>query len=67
VLVTSATLRGGDGWDLADQRTGAAHLDSGAERFEAESPFDYAACSEVLIVTDIRQGDLAALAAPTRG
>lgn len=62
VLVTSATLRGGDGWDLADQRTGAAHLDSGADRFEAESPFDYSACSEVLIVTDIRQGDLAALA-----
>ncbi|MGI8706421.1 MAG: ATP-dependent DNA helicase [Sphingomicrobium sp.] len=62
VLVTSATLRGGDGWDLADQRTGAAHLDSGIERFEAESPFDYSACSEVLIVTDIRNGDLAALA-----
>ena len=33
-----------------------------AERFEAESPFDYAACSEVLIVTDVKQGDIAALA-----
>jgi ATP-dependent DNA helicase DinG len=62
VLVTSATLRGGDGWEAADERTGAAHLDSSVEQFEAESPFDYAACSEVLIVTDIRQGDLAALA-----
>ncbi|MDQ3483534.1 MAG: ATP-dependent DNA helicase, partial [Pseudomonadota bacterium] len=62
VLVTSATLRGGDGWDSAEQRTGAAHLDSGADRFEADSPFDYAGCSEVLIVTDIKQGDLAALA-----
>jgi ATP-dependent DNA helicase DinG len=30
--------------------------------FEAASPFDYAACSEVLIVTDVRQGDLASLA-----
>lgn len=62
VLVTSATLRGGDSWDTADQRTGAVHLDGKVERFEAESPFDYGACSEVLIVTDIRNGDLAALA-----
>lgn len=62
VLVTSATLRGGDGWEAADQRTGAMHLDCGVERFEADSPFDYAAASEVLIVTDIRQGDIAALA-----
>jgi ATP-dependent DNA helicase DinG len=62
VVVTSATLRGGDGWDTADQRTGAAHLDCPVAHFEAESPFDYDACSEVLIVTDIRQGDIAALA-----
>jgi ATP-dependent DNA helicase DinG len=62
VVVTSATLRGGDGWDTADQRTGAAHLDCAVTHFEAESPFDYDSCSEVLIVTDIRQGDIAALA-----
>ena len=62
VLVTSATLRGGDGWDTAEQRTGAAHLETPAGHFEAESPFDYGAASEVLIVTDIRNGDLAALA-----
>jgi ATP-dependent DNA helicase DinG len=62
VVATSATLRGGDGWDTADQRTGAAHLDCPVAHFEAESPFDYDACSEVLIVTDIRQGDIAALA-----
>jgi ATP-dependent DNA helicase DinG len=62
VLVTSATLRGGDGWDSAEQRTGAMHLDCGAQHFEADSPFDYGAASEVLIVTDIRQGDMAALA-----
>ena len=63
VLVTSATLRGGDGsWARAEARTGAAHLDGMAGHFEAESPFDYAANSEVLIVTDIRQGDTAALA-----
>ena len=62
VLVTSATLRGGDGWDTAELRTGAVHLDCGAGHFEADSPFDYRACSEVLIVTDIKQGDIAALA-----
>jgi ATP-dependent DNA helicase DinG len=63
VLVTSATLRGGDGsWDRAEARTGAAHLDCRVERFEAESPFDYASCAEVLIVTDVKQGDTAALA-----
>jgi len=62
VLVTSATLRGGDGWDTAEHRTGAAHLDCAVGRFEAESPFDYASASEVLIVTDIKAGDIAALA-----
>jgi len=62
VLVTSATLRGGDGWETAEQRTGAAHLELPVDRFEAESPFDYAGCSEVVIVTDIRQGDIPALA-----
>ncbi len=62
VLVTSATLRGGGGWDEAERRTGACHLPGGAEYFEAESPFDYCACAEVLIVTDVKQGDSAALA-----
>ena len=62
VLVTSATLRGGESWDAAEARTGAAHLPAPAERFEAESPFDYAGCSEVLIVTDIARGDIASLA-----
>ena len=63
VLVTSATLRGGDGsWTRAEARTGAAHLDCNVGRFEADSPFDYAACSEVLIVTDIKPGDIPSLA-----
>jgi ATP-dependent DNA helicase DinG len=61
VLVTSATLRGGEDWTAAEARTGAAHLQLPAQRFEAESPFDYAACSEVLIVTDVKQGDIASL------
>jgi ATP-dependent DNA helicase DinG len=62
VLVTSATLRGGEDWSAADARTGAAHLQGQAVHFEAESPFDYAGCSEVLIITDVKQGDIAALA-----
>ncbi len=33
-----------------------------ATRFEAASPFDYAAQAEVLIVTDVKRGDLPALA-----
>ncbi|HUP66779.1 MAG TPA: ATP-dependent DNA helicase, partial [Sphingomicrobium sp.] len=62
VLVTSATLRGGEDWPAAEARTGALHLPGAVRHFEAESPFDYASCSEVLIVTDIRPGDIAALA-----
>jgi ATP-dependent DNA helicase DinG len=62
VLVTSATLTGGDGWPAAEARTGAVHLPIPAERFEAQSPFDYANAAEVLIVTDVKQGDTAALA-----
>ncbi|MET0249586.1 MAG: helicase C-terminal domain-containing protein, partial [Sphingobium sp.] len=61
VLVTSATLKGGGEWDNALGRSGAAHLPGGAEQFEASSPFDYAARAEVLIVTDIKRGDIAAL------
>jgi ATP-dependent DNA helicase DinG len=63
VLVTSATLRGGSpDWANAEARTGALHLAGPAGRFEAASPFDYAANSEVLVVTDVKKGDLASLA-----
>lgn len=62
VIVTSATLRGGEDWNSAEARSGALHLDRPARRFAAASPFDYGASSSVLIVTDIRKGDLAALA-----
>ena len=62
VLVTSATLRGGDGWTGAEARTGALHLPGPTGHFEAPSPFDYAAQAEVLIVTDIGRNDIAALA-----
>ncbi|MFS0737811.1 ATP-dependent DNA helicase [Sphingomonas sp. 1P06PA] len=62
VLATSATLRGGEDWAAAEARTGALHLEGDARRFAAESPFDYAAAAEVLIVTDIKRGDIAQLA-----
>ena len=61
VLVTSATLRGGEDWPAAEARSGALHIARPASRFEAASPFDYAANAEVLIVTDIPRGDIAAL------
>ncbi len=61
VLVTSATLRGGEDWPAAEARSGALHLPRPGDRFEAPSPFDYAANAEVLIVTDIPRGDIAAL------
>ena len=61
VIVTSATLKGGGEWDNAAARSGAVHLPHGAERFEAASPFDYPDRAEVLIVTDIKRGDIAAL------
>lgn len=61
VLVTSATLKGGGDWDNAESRSGAVHLPRGAGRFEAISPFDYQARAEVLIVTDIKRGDIAAM------
>lgn len=62
VLATSATLRSGGDWNNAEARTGAAHLDNQAEHFTAPSPFDYAQQAEVLIVTDVKRGDLPALA-----
>jgi ATP-dependent DNA helicase DinG len=62
ILATSATLRSGGDWANADARTGANHLDHRAEHFEAASPFDYANQAEVLIVTDVKRGDMAALA-----
>ncbi|MBB5719139.1 ATP-dependent DNA helicase DinG [Stakelama sediminis] len=61
-LVTSATLRAGGDWDVADARSGAHHIARAPGHFAASSPFDYAAQSEVLIVTDVKRGDLSALA-----
>jgi ATP-dependent DNA helicase DinG len=61
-LVTSATLRAGGDWDVAEMRSGAQHLLHPPMRFEAASPFDYARQAEVIVVTDVKRGDMAALA-----
>jgi ATP-dependent DNA helicase DinG len=62
VMLTSATLRDGEDWNAALARSGALHLDGAPLLVSAESPFDYASRAEVLIVTDVQKGDLAALA-----
>jgi len=71
VMLTSATLKDGHGrdasngdsdWSAAVQRSGAGHLPVAPVLAEFSSPFDYAAQAEVLIVTDVPKGDLAALA-----
>jgi len=62
VMLTSATLRDGDDWLGAIAKSGAPHLEVQPLLTAAESPFDYAANAEVLIVTDVKKGDLAALA-----
>ncbi len=62
VMLTSATLRDGDDWQNAIARSGAPHIEVEPLLAQAESPFDYAARAEVLIITDVKRGDLPALA-----
>ena len=66
VMLTSATLcpagPEGEDWEAAITRSGAQHLDLVPLLASSPSPFDYAASAEVLIVTDVRKGDLPALA-----
>ncbi|HEU4819615.1 MAG TPA: helicase C-terminal domain-containing protein, partial [Qipengyuania sp.] len=66
VMLTSATLTdrddNGPDWAGAVKRSGAAHLELAPRTAVADSPFDYARRAEVLIVTDIRKGDIPALA-----
>jgi ATP-dependent DNA helicase DinG len=62
VMVTSATLRDGQDWQAAVARSGANELGLAPRLSNFDSPFDYARQAEVLIVTDIAKGDVAALA-----
>lgn len=67
VMLTSATLtdrdhEGTTDWPGAIARSGAPHLELEPRTAAHESPFDYMRRAEVLIVTDIRKGDVAGLA-----
>ncbi|BDW82087.1 DNA helicase [Erythrobacter sp. Dej080120_24] len=66
VMLTSATLTDrvetGDPWESAIARSGAGHLEIQPLLSSAQSPFDYASRAEVLIVTDVKKGDLPGLA-----
>jgi len=60
MVITSATLRDASGdaeadWRAAEGRTGTCHLERPAIRAALPSPFDYAARTRVLIVTDVRR------------
>jgi len=71
-VITSATLldrhtaEDDADWSRAETRTGAAHLVLPAQRFSAPSPFDYAAQSRVLIVTDVVRASADQVAAAYR-
>ena len=61
VLVTSATLRDGEDWTIAEARSGVPYLDHAPRHVAVPSPFDYASHAEVLVVTDLKRGDVAQL------
>jgi len=67
VMLTSATLRergtAEDSWESAVTRSGAPHAGIAPATAAFDSPFNYAEQAEVLIVTDVPKGDIAALAA----
>jgi ATP-dependent DNA helicase DinG len=68
VLITSATLRDGTGdeeadWAAAEARTGARHLQPPGARVGVLSPFDYAASTRVMVVTDLDRDDADRVAA----
>ncbi len=62
VMLTSATLKDGGDWNTALSHSGANYLELAPHLTEQKSPFDYASNAEVLIVTDVKKGDLAGLA-----
>lgn len=71
MVITSATLTDGTGdaeqdWQAAEARTGAVHLRRPPLRAQVPSPFDYAAQTRVLVVTDVRKDDLTQVAAAYR-
>jgi len=71
IAVTSATLLDGSGdeaedWAAAERRIGAPHLGAQLSKSTQASPFDYAASTLVLVVTDVRKDDMAQVGAAFR-
>lgn len=70
LLITSATLRDETDeqseWEGAEARTGAAHLAMPAIRAAFESPFDYAARTKIVLISDVNQQDIGSLAGAFR-
>jgi len=58
VLVTSATLRDDGDWQTAEARTGATHMDSPTVYVAQPSPFDYAAQTRIIVITDVNKNSL---------
>ncbi|HVB18290.1 MAG TPA: ATP-dependent DNA helicase, partial [Stellaceae bacterium] len=68
IAVTSATLTDGEAdpaiaWQAAEAATGLRHLPESPQAARIASPFDYAAQTRILIVTDIPRDDLGQVAA----
>ncbi len=68
LIVTSATLTDGEvepdlAWRAAEAATGLRHLPESPEASRIPSPFDYAAQTRVLIVTDVPRDDMGQVAA----
>ena len=79
MLITSATLTDDSGkpangqevhdaahWRAAEARLGINHLVANVARLSLPSPFDYARQTRILIVHDLKRGDLTQLAAAYR-
>ncbi|MBD25920.1 MAG: helicase [Candidatus Marinimicrobia bacterium] len=71
LAITSATLLNGDidyeaDWEGAEKRVGASHLSPPVVRTSLASPFDYANCTRVIVITDVRKGDMDQVASAYR-
>ncbi len=72
LAMTSATLRdeahddNGEGWRGAYERTGAGYFGAEVQRGAYPSPFPYADCTRVLVITDVKREDADQVAAAYR-
>src|SRR3546814_4322623 len=55
-----------DAWQAAEARLGVNHMTAALSRLSLPSPFDYARQTRILIVHDLKRGDLNQLAAAYR-